>query len=208
MKKFGLLFVFISFFAHGQSQANNSIYKKPPKLSIGIHHYFVSYNGFGIDLAYHFNAHYTIGGEIWEVFRDSPNTPSDYSQTFMKNTSHSVGEKTRSFGVFGGYKIQIPKTRSRLHLRTGLYYNKLKYPDNFIHVTSSDLFGQTNYSYEMKHSTYLSLVLSPSIEFPIWNHFGMRIEPKLMLSAKHTGFMMSIGFIGGNATEKVKRRKK
>ena len=147
------------------------------------------------------------------MFRDSDNTPSDYySSTILSSKkSHSVDEKLNSFGLSGGYIIQIPKTKSRLHLQTGIYYNTLEYPDDFKRTSSGWLdaiFVDTNYSYTMYKKHYFSLVIAPAFEFPVFNHFGFGLQPTVLISLEEINMTMNISFNIGNATSKPLRKKK
>ena len=218
MKK-NLIFLFFVFYLNSnvQSQTTNNtiLYKKPPKWSLLLGINFGGYAGVNTQMTYYIKEKYSVSINAWQVFRDSNNTPSDYyfQGFFSKETSYSVGEKLLSLGLTGGYLIQIPKTRSRIHLQTGIYYNTLEYPDDFKRKDSDGgIFGvnltNTNYTYTMYRKHYLSLVVAPAFEFPVFNHLGLRLQPKILAGFEEINMMMNIAINIGNATSKPLRKKK
>ena len=210
---FFIFFVLNSFPVIAQKSNDSILYKNPPKWSFKLGANFGGYQGIESQITYFIKKRYSIGINILEVFRNSKNTPSDYYFTsiFSKETSHNVGEKLTSFGLSTGYLIQIPKTRTRLHLQAGIYYNTLKYPDNFKRTGGgSDFFNivSTNYSYSMYKKTYFSFVVSPAYEFPVFNHFGMSLQPMLLISPEDINMMINFSINIGNATSKPIRKQK
>jgi len=191
---------------------NNSEYVKnttPYSASFNIH--FIEQKGFGLDAGYFFNNKYSITAEIFQTEVPSKNTPSDYqSSRFILKSLNEIGEKWQGIGVFGGYMIPINKTRTRVHLKIGLFWNRLEYPDNFIKKNNNNWvirFGE-NYTYDIKYKKFISIVFSPVYEIAVWNHFGIRLIPKIILQNDKISFMGGVSLSFGNVTNKIKKRKK
>lgn len=211
------LFLLSLNFFHLQAQISNDTirYKKPPKWSLKIGLNYGSFNGLNAQISYFIKEKYSISFNTWHISRESDNTPfTYYSNSFLSDEKiHSVWEHLKSYGLSGGYLIQIPNTRSRVHLMTGLYYNIFEYPDDFKKKDNSglfsNLFDNSNYTYKMYQKKYISLVISPAFEFPIFNHFGMSLQPTVIIGSKQTNFLFNISINFGNATSKpLKKRKK
>jgi len=190
---------------------NNSEYVKtttPFSASINIH--FIEQKGFGLDASYFFNNKYSITAEIFQTWKLSKNTPSDYQSNGLFSSTNEIGEKWQGIGVLGGYIIPINKTRTRVHLRIGLFWNQLDYPDNFVKKNNDNRvleFG-SNYTFDTKHKKFISLVFSPVYEVAVWNHFGIRLIPKIILQNNKLSFMGGVSLSFGNVSNKIKRRKK
>lgn len=210
-----ILFALNIFTVTAQIPNDTIRYKNPPKWSLKLGVNLGGYQGVSEQMTYYFKEKYSVSFNSWQVFRNSKNTPSDYYYTsfFSKKTSHNVGEKLISFGLSTGYLIEISKTRSRLHLQAGINYNSLEYPDDFIRKSNNNSnilnLVSTNYSYSMYKKTYFSLVVSTAYEFPIFNHFGISLQPMLLISPEELNMMINFSINIGNATSKpIRKRKK
>ena len=195
LKKVILFFFILNFFLLEGQTANDSVptHKLPPwTFKFGID--AMGYSGIEAQLNFFVQGKYTIGFGAWNVNRKSKNTPTDYHLTnnFTKRTKRSIRERLVSFGLLTGYIIHIPQTKDRFHLQAGIYYNKLKYPDNFKKETHYNLLFETNYSYSWVEKHYISLVLSPSFDFPMSKAFGISLQPKILLSLKEINMMMNV----------------
>jgi len=205
------LFILIIFwFLQLPAQTTNDsiLYKKPPFWSVKLGFDFLGYQGVDAQLTYFIKDKYSISAGAWKVFRNSDNTPADYRSQLLNSSSYNVGEELLSYGLSGGYLIQIPDTRGRIHLQVGLYYNTLEYPDDFIKKQQGGIIFSSNYTYSMFKKSYFSLVISPALEFPMWNHFGLSFQPKVLLSQEEIYMMINLSINIGNATSKLKRKKK
>lgn len=95
-------------------------------------------------------------------------------------------------------------------MQAGIYYNSLEYPDDFIRKSNNNSsilnFVSTNYSYSMYKKAYFSLVVSTAYEFPLFNHFGISLQPMLLVSPEELNMMINFSINIGNATSKPIRK--
>ena len=211
------VFIFIFGVLNVQAQTSNDsiIYKKPPKWSFKMEAGFGGFNGVGIQTSYFIKDKSSISLS----FRNG-NRQKDYIVTIDdasdSSSSHTITLKLNnalfSMGLSYGYLIQIPKTRSRLHIQTGIYYNVLNYPDDFerTHGGWADGFfpiGGSNYTYTMHQKHFPSLVIAPAFEFPLYDYFGLSLQPAAIFSKEGTYFMMNISIGFGNVTSIIKEYK-
>lgn len=102
------------------------------------------------------------------------NVPIDYSPGFLGGYPHfSMSMLTLMYGKM----FFVPDVRRiRFSIKGGLALGTLTKPENFTYISNTGwLYLGSNYDYDNARSGFASLILNPSMEFPLTRGFGFRL---------------------------------
>lgn len=139
--------------------------------------------------------------------KNAGNTPSDYEAPFTILGDGMPGIGVSMIALSYGRMINLPTPYIRFALKGGIGIGTVEYPGNFRPrpvPTGFLTFSRQNYDFDYITERNISIVLNPSVEFPLTRHFGFNIGLYSNINKRSSVF----GIEGGVLFGKVRGRKR
>lgn len=184
---------------HAQFWDNNFIYYGGD-LNLG--------NYFGVNghLDYIYQSKYSFRiGQTMSV-RRARTQPEDYE----KGLEHGLFRFPNEFDHFESYYLSAGRViildeskTLRANLSIGAGYTTIKEPHSWEKVIDPELL-YSNYTFQTKKYSTISLILNPDIEFAFTRYFGVILSPIVEINKDRTHFGIGIGIMTGLLRGKIK----
>jgi hypothetical protein len=183
--------------SNAQFDKNNFIYSTG-ELNLG------NYIGLDLNVNYVLKKKYAIKLGYTGNIRKPKSQPDNYSSGLkgllllgLSNPYDHFINYHISFGKL--YKLNKSGT-IRANLLLGLGYTTIKEPENWKFIDKA--FFTENYDWNYKKHNTISVIINPTIEFPISRFYGFTISPTLQFNKYRTYFGIGIGQMIGILKEK------
>lgn len=190
MKRIGIgLFIVVLMWVNvGYAQEKRAFYLSS-ELEVG------NYIGLGLDLNYIYKDKYSFSIGIQEQLSRPSNFPKDYdsSDDLPFTGLKSIG--ARRFLV-GRIFYFDSKRLTRLNLQIGVSSNIVEKPTNWERREQTS--EGYRYSYRNDKNRSVGFVISPSIEFPLFNVVGFKVAPKVHFTKGEVFVGLGLGILLGD----------